>query len=200
MPELGTNSRSHYFHPAMLAAMMTSFARSSRGTMVHRKPSGRLERRVGGTLAIFVFCTDDRPTVTMCGLSYVPRVGPAVFECNGYFVPILVLRRADVKHGEDARKRDEETGIDKMPCGTEPPTETERRGQQWVIAEIPVCIEETLRLEREGFRVCCLIVKHTPNDSQRDYLAERSTNAAHTMHLRLLWHLYQFGVSTISQS
>ena len=102
----------------------------------------------------------------MCGLSHVPRVGPAVFEGNGYFVPVLVLRRADVKHGEDARKRDEETGIDEMSCGTKPPTKTERRGQQWVIAEIPVCIEETLRLEREGFRVGCLIVKHAPNDSQ----------------------------------
>lgn len=81
---------------------------------------------------------------------------------------MLVFRRADVKHGEDARKRDEEAGIDKMSRGTEPPTETERRGQQWVVAEIPVVIEEALGLEREGFRVCCLIVEHTPDDSQRD--------------------------------
>jgi len=114
-----------------------------------------------------VFCTDDRLTAAICGLSYIPRVGAAVFERDGYFVPVLVFRRADVKHGEDARKRDEEAGVDKMPCGTEPPTETERRGQQWVVAEIPASIEEALGLEREGLRVCCLIVKHTPNDSQR---------------------------------
>ena len=64
-----------------------------------------------------MFCTDDRLTAAICGLSYIPRVGAAVFERDGYFVPVLVFRRADVKHGEDARKRDEEAGVDKMPCG-----------------------------------------------------------------------------------
>lgn len=101
---------------------------------------------------------------------YVPRVGAAVFERDGDFVPELVLGRADMENGEDARKRDEEAGIDKVPGGTEPPTESEGRGQQRVVEESPVGIEEALGLEREGFWVGRGIVKHTPNinDGQRN--------------------------------
>ena len=60
-PDFGTDDRSYHHHPAMLAAIMSSFAWSSRGTMVHRKPNGRLERRkeFGHQLVFFSFprCT-----------------------------------------------------------------------------------------------------------------------------------------------
>ena len=107
----------------------------------------------------FYFSTDGGKYV---GRFYVPRVGAAIFERDGDFVPKLVLGRADVKHGEDARERDEEAGIDKVSGGTEPPTETEGRGQQRVVTESPVGIEEALGFEREWIWVGHGIVKHAP--------------------------------------
>jgi hypothetical protein len=87
-------------HSAMLAVIISSFARSSRGTMVHLKPTGRLREQLPSKSHL-------QYTFTFYVQSSVPGVGTAVFERDRNFVTEFIFRRADVKHGEDARNRDE---------------------------------------------------------------------------------------------
>lgn len=162
--------------------------------MVHRKPSGRLARiKVQTIFFFFLERRRRRPTGGQQVVRfYVPRVGAAVFERDGDFVPKLVLGGADTKNGEDARERDEEAEIDKVPRGTGPPTESEGQGQQRVVAESPVGVEEALGLEREGFWVGHGIMKHTPNDGQRDKRHEDVVVYAFTMAPRSLGRQHEF--------
>jgi hypothetical protein len=69
-----------------------------------------------------------------------------------------------MKYGENARDREKQARIDKVASGTDTPTETKGGGQQWIVTEGPIGIEEALRLKRKRFRICNGIMKHTPEE------------------------------------
>jgi hypothetical protein len=78
-----------------------------------------------------------------------------------------------------------------VASGTDTPTETKGGGQQWIVTEGPIGIEEALGLKRKWFRICNGIMKHTPEED--DAQNERPTWKRfdmHTMHLQLLLHLH----------
>jgi hypothetical protein len=80
-------------------------------------------------------------------------------------VTILILCLRDIKHGQHRRGNNEERRIRKMTSRTDSFADAKYQGQCWVVLEVPILVEKTLRFKCFWIWVDLRIVKDCPEIS-----------------------------------